>query len=525
MQRSLVYKNTAINNAPSAFGLTMPTDASTQKTAMIFGWQQSTDLDKDLVSYTLQIAKDSAFATINYQLEEITDTQTAIGSEAGLADMSSYYWRIIATDQYGGQKYSTQTWSFTTNNTNGLPGIIKGYVRNATNGTAIAGSTITAGSSNVSTLSNGGFIMMLPTATYNITATASGYQTKTLANIAITPGMVYDASMNLEGDTIPPVNGTCGTNNGQTLSTAPTSNICSTGVPSTPTGTGPWYWTCNGTNNGTTASCTAYCGTSKVFLGADDNFTVSSSEAVLFGNTGNSAVSIAGEATGVSLDQNIGRINLAAAASTYTFKQTGNMINVYDAAGTTLIVKAPVQGDSDGTVLSFSNGTASASAKLVGGVMTLGGVAVNSSSATILAPATTPGTPPTPTTTTAKVFLGADNSFTVGNSGTTVYGNTGKGTVTISSGIAGVNLDQNIGQINFVGLSSSYKFKQTGNLINVYDAAGTLLVKAPVQGDADGTVLSFTDGTASVMLTGGVMKLGGATVSPTTAGILTLTFK
>jgi hypothetical protein len=113
----------------------------------------------------------------------------------------------------------------------------------------------------------------------------------------------------------------------------------------------------------------------------------------------------------------------------------------------------------------------------------------------------------------------------VGNSGTTVYGNTGKGIITISSGISGVNLDQNIERINFLGLSSSYKFKQTGNIINVYDAAGTLLVKAPVQGDSDGTVLSFTDGTASVLLSGGVMTLGGKTVSSGTAGLLTPVLK
>jgi len=41
-----------------------------------------------------------------------------------------------------------------------------------------------------------------------------------------------------------------------------------------------------------------------------------------------------------------------------------------------LIVKAPVQGDADGTVISFNNGTAPASAKLSGGEMTLGGVEV-----------------------------------------------------------------------------------------------------------------------------------------------------
>lgn len=52
-------------------------------------------------------------------------------------------------------------------------------------------------------------------------------------------------------------NGVCGSANGQTLSTAPTSNLCSVGVASAVSGSGPWNWSCAGTNGGTTASCSA----------------------------------------------------------------------------------------------------------------------------------------------------------------------------------------------------------------------------------------------------------------------------
>jgi len=223
--------------------------------------------------------------------------------------------------------------------------------------------------------------------------------------------------------------------------------------------------------------------------------------------------------TGVTLDQNIERINLSAASGNYTFKQTGNMINVFDHSGTTLIVKAPVQGGADGTQISFSNGTASASAKLTGGIMTMGGKQVSSGAATALTPDTISGAPST-TNSTAKVFLGAEDSFTASSSGTTVYGNTGKGTVTIANGITGVILDQNIGQINFTNTLNSYKFKQTGNMINVYEMDGTTLIaRTPVQGDSDGTILSFgSQGTAAAKLTtGGVMTLGGIVVNPLTA--------
>ncbi|MDD5287229.1 MAG: DUF1566 domain-containing protein [Desulfuromonadaceae bacterium] len=131
---------------------------------------------------------------------------------------------------------------------------------------------------------------------------------------------------------------------------------------------------------------------------------------------------------------------------------------------------------------------------------------------------------PTATLTKSKVFMGAGDDFvTASNSGMTVYGNTGNDIVTINSAVTDVFLDQNVERIIFNGASGSYTFMQTGNLINVYDAY--FLVRSPVQDDSDGTLLSFSDGTASaILLTGGVMKLGGAIVNPVTASTLNPVF-
>jgi len=72
-----------------------------------------------------------------------------------------------------------------------------------------------------------------------------------------------------------------------------------------------------------------------------------------------------------------------------------------------------------------------------------------------------------------------------------------------------VSLDQNVEQINFSDALNNYVFKQTGNLINIFDVTGaTLLAKAPVQGDSDGTILSFSDLLISASLdSGSVMRL------------------
>lgn len=53
------------------------------------------------------------------------------------------------------------------------------------------------------------------------------------------------------------VNGACGTSNGSSVSSTPTTNLCTTGKASAVSGTGPWNWTCDGSNGGSNASCSA----------------------------------------------------------------------------------------------------------------------------------------------------------------------------------------------------------------------------------------------------------------------------
>jgi hypothetical protein len=52
--------------------------------------------------------------------------------------------------------------------------------------------------------------------------------------------------------------GICGTANGDSFSIAPTTNLCLKGSASpTPSGAGPWNWTCNGLGGGANAPCSA----------------------------------------------------------------------------------------------------------------------------------------------------------------------------------------------------------------------------------------------------------------------------
>lgn len=54
-----------------------------------------------------------------------------------------------------------------------------------------------------------------------------------------------------------PVNGICGSANGTTLTSAPTTNLCSSGTQSSVSGSGPWSWSCGGSGGGYNAYCSA----------------------------------------------------------------------------------------------------------------------------------------------------------------------------------------------------------------------------------------------------------------------------
>jgi len=49
----------------------------------------------------------------------------------------------------------------------------------------------------------------------------------------------------------------CGSTDGATMTSAPTSGLCAAGIHSAVNGNGPWTWSCSGTDSGVTVSCAA----------------------------------------------------------------------------------------------------------------------------------------------------------------------------------------------------------------------------------------------------------------------------
>jgi hypothetical protein len=74
------------------------------------------------------------------------------------------------------------------------------------------------------------------------------------------------------------ISGACGASNGMSLASAPNSSLCTTGSASAVTGSGPFAWSCTGSNGGSTAACTAQLQPPKVIgaCGASNNMSLAS---------------------------------------------------------------------------------------------------------------------------------------------------------------------------------------------------------------------------------------------------------
>lgn len=140
------------------------------------------------------------------------------------------------------------------------------------------GGTISPANATLDIMNNPGQAFnVLPNTGYSIASVSGcGLSTNTYTSI-INQACTITATFSAN-----PVNGTCGSSSGGTFTTAPTGNLCSAGTASAVSGSGPWTWTCGGTNGGSNASCSANIST--------NSSTIHSLKIVKLG-TGNGTVS------------------------------------------------------------------------------------------------------------------------------------------------------------------------------------------------------------------------------------------
>ena len=155
---------------------------------------------------------------------------------------SGHPWSWTCTGANGGTNASCsatiQTWTVTTTG-NGSGGTISAPASGTVDNASSTTFTVTAA---------GGYSIASVTGN---TCTPSVQSGSTYTTGTVTANCTITATF-----TANPVNGVCGSDNNKVLSSTPV-NLCSAGNPSAVIGTGPWTWTCQGVNSGTTASCSA----------------------------------------------------------------------------------------------------------------------------------------------------------------------------------------------------------------------------------------------------------------------------
>ena len=187
LKRSVVYKDLTGNTAPKAATLMKPALNEVTRTALIFQWNAS--VDSDPVTYNLVIATDSSFTNVVYRKDGIKTTLTSVDASAGLKDLTTYYWRVEAVD--GFTRTSSLPWTFKTDNTNGLPGILTGIVFSDRDFSLITAATIevTVNSISIPPDQVGGYFVLSSlsgTATFEVSA--PGYQPLTVSDVAVVAG-------------------------------------------------------------------------------------------------------------------------------------------------------------------------------------------------------------------------------------------------------------------------------------------------------------------------------------------------
>ncbi|MEI6206550.1 MAG: DUF1566 domain-containing protein [Desulfuromonadales bacterium] len=181
-------------------------------------------------------------------------------------------------------------------------------------------------------------------------------------------------------------NGTCGSSNGTTALTAPTSNLCSTGTASATTGNGPWSWTCNGSNGGTNATCTTttpsvtwrHQGDGKVYGMATDGSSITGG--AQFWQEGNPAWSIVGQGDfdgdGIKdfvwQNSSTGQVYLMLMASP-TATKSGSLIYTESNTDWKIVATGDINGDGKTDLIWWNKTTGQVHAMLLNGTAVAGG--------------------------------------------------------------------------------------------------------------------------------------------------------
>lgn len=92
----------------------------------------------------------------------------------------------------------------------------------------------------------------------------------------------------------------------------------------------------------------------------------------------------------------------------------------------------------------------------------------------------------------AKLFTTpTDNRYQINNDNIRVFGAYNSQTIMLDATVQNIELDSNIEKIEFANPIADYRYKQTGNTLEIYDTLNAVIASIGVQDDSDGTQLTF----------------------------------
>jgi hypothetical protein len=191
-----VYKAKAGNSPPDEFSLIAPQDGATDLTTVILNWEDAFDPDGDHLTYTVLISKDGAAFSNPIRKSGLMYSACLVGPQDGLQDLSTYYWKVLAIDEYGAVTESDAR-IFHTNNTNPVFGWINGRVYDSESGTPISSAQVAIGKTVIKTVAGGYYLSTLMPGSYTLTVTAAGYRAMDYANIVLPEGEIITRDVGL----------------------------------------------------------------------------------------------------------------------------------------------------------------------------------------------------------------------------------------------------------------------------------------------------------------------------------------
>ncbi len=189
LRETRVYKALETNRAPGEFDLVTPADGAEVLTSVLLDWEDTSDPDGHQITYTVWLSQNDDTFAVPIIIENLPYSTCLVRAEDGIEDLSTYFWKVRAIDQYGAVQ-ETGVRVFHTNNTNpAWPCWVFGHVYDVGTGAGIAGASVNVGDSFVLPVISGGYFLgQAPAGTQTITATANGYAPETHIGVVLESG-------------------------------------------------------------------------------------------------------------------------------------------------------------------------------------------------------------------------------------------------------------------------------------------------------------------------------------------------